>query len=315
MTVPTEKEAKPSKVRTKTGEQPTPIELNPALNESKTVVFSWARMNPPTQGHDRLIETMLDIEADRHAVYLSHSENNKRNPLSYSDKLEYAQIAFGDVIVESEARNIVTALHELRESYENLILVVGEDRVEEFTEMFEKYNDRDFQFESWEIVSAGPRVGTTGVSGISATSLREACVADDFDRVLECLPDGLLPYAEEIQAKVNAVFNIDESISVVQRMKRGQQMKRHKEVLKVARKRALARRATKKTIDKRSKKEAIATMKQKLAGGQKLDDLSAADKSRLEDILSKRKEGVKRLAAKLVNKVRDRESKRLAKKK
>jgi hypothetical protein len=98
-------------------------------------------------------------------------------------------------------------------------------------------------------------------------------------------------------------------------MKRGQQMKRHKEVLKVARKRALARRATKKTIDKRSKKEAIATMKQKLAGGQKLDDLSAADKSRLEDILSKRKEGVKRLAAKLVNKVRDRESKRLAKKK
>lgn len=301
-----------NKKKTLTGKDKNVINVNPELKE--TVIFSWARMNPPTRGHERLVAEMETFDGDK-IIHLSHSELTKRNPLSYAEKLKYAQIAFGDIIQESASRNIVESLKQLSQEYRNIILVVGEDRVEEFTEMFEKYSDRDFKFENWQIASAGARDVESGdIEGISASILREACITNDYSTILWALPESLIDYAEEIQNKVIEAYGISEALSVVQRVKRAQIMKRHKAILKVARRRAMQRRANKKVLNKRARRDAISFMKTKLSGGQKASDLSYAQKARVEDLIKKRKGAVARLAKRLVNKEREKESDRFSKK-
>jgi hypothetical protein len=179
-------------------------------------------MNPPTVGHEKLIEAMLAVPGD-HVVHLSHSAGGKRNPLSYEDKLAYAREAFGDVVQESSSTNIASSLVALGEQYANLVLVVGDDRVAEFSEMLEKYNERDFHFESWQVLSAGARrPNGVAVEGVSASMVREACVAEDLGTVRWCLPDRLAPFAEEIIEKVKAVHTVEESLKTVQSLKRRQ---------------------------------------------------------------------------------------------
>lgn len=308
---PTDTPAKIFTKKTATGKPANKIAINPPLKE--TVVFSWARMNPPTVGHARLVSEMLEYDDCDHIIYLSHSENTKRNPLPYSLKLELAQEAFGDIIQESECRDIVSALKQMRESYENIILVVGEDRVDEFNDMLMKYNESEFQFENWTVVSCGMRqTDSTDIEGISATALREAFVAEDIDTIIRMLPESLHHRADEIHEAIASKYNINEAISVIQRMKRAVQMKRHKQILKTSRRRALAKRANKQVIGKRSRRAAVDVLKKKFAAKKSLDNLSASEKSRIEDLVAKRKGAVSRLARKLVTKIRDRENTRLA---
>jgi hypothetical protein len=190
-------------------------------------------MNPPTKGHEKLVETVLSIEGD-HVIHLSHSSNSKRNPLSYEDKVFYATEAFGDVIVPSDSRTVVESLKSLARDYPRVVMVVGGDRVEEFSDMFEKYNESEFGFESWSVVDAGARrADSDSIDGVSASMVREACISEDADRVLWGLPDSLAGYADEIAEKVRAVYTAEESIKTVQSLKR-----RHaREVLKKAVKR------------------------------------------------------------------------------
>lgn len=101
-----------------------------------------------------------------------------------------------------------------------------------------------------------------------------------------------------------------EALTVAQRIKRGNGLKRREAVMASARKRALARHADKGRLENRSRKDAIGTMKQKYAGGQKVADLSYGDKARIEDILKTKKGAVSNLSRKLLNKVRERENAR-----
>lgn len=217
--------------KTATGKSKTPIDTTPTTNE--TVVFSWGRMNPPTKGHEKLVEVMESLEGDK-IIHLSHSELTKRNPLSYSQKLEYTKLAFGDIIQESESRNIATSLEELGQRYKHLVLVVGEDRIEEFSEMLENYSN-DFGFEYWEIVSAGTRrPDSDGHEGISASSLRESCVTRNLGEVTAALPTRLEPFAEEIMNTVKDVYTLSESIKTIQKVRQKKAIKNTKDILSKA---------------------------------------------------------------------------------
>jgi len=68
-----------------------------AQTEKKTIIFTIARMNPPTNGHVNLIKTMLeanialppeDLGHDIIYILLSHTKDNVKNPLSCSRKRE-----------------------------------------------------------------------------------------------------------------------------------------------------------------------------------------------------------------------------------
>ena len=109
------------------------VEINPTLKEAsgKTAVFAWGRMNPITVGHEKLVDKVLEIARMSKAdpmVFLSHTQDPKKNPLSYDDKLRLAKTAFGGIIKSSASKTIIDLMKQLQGQYDNVILVAGQDR-------------------------------------------------------------------------------------------------------------------------------------------------------------------------------------------
>ena len=66
----------------------TDAEIN-SLKEArgKSLAFSFGRFNPPTTGHEKLINKVASINTDDYRIYLSRSQDPKKNPLSPREKL------------------------------------------------------------------------------------------------------------------------------------------------------------------------------------------------------------------------------------
>ena len=55
----------------------------------KHIVFSFGRMNPPTAGHSKVIDKVKSLAEKigaNHSVIVSHSQNNKKDPLHHEHK-------------------------------------------------------------------------------------------------------------------------------------------------------------------------------------------------------------------------------------
>ena len=139
------------------------IEVNPKLEEApnKTVVLGWGRMNPITVGHEKLVDKIKAVARQESAtplIYISHSQDAKKNPLDYDDKIMLAKKAFGNkLIVKSNSRTIIQIMQELQKKFSRVVLVVGQDRIKQFDELLNKYNGKDYNFDNISIVSAGDR--------------------------------------------------------------------------------------------------------------------------------------------------------------
>ena len=61
------------------------------LMEAKdTVVFAYGRFNPPTIGHEKVIEKVTKIAGTNdYRIYPSHSQNPKKDPLPQTLKTAY----------------------------------------------------------------------------------------------------------------------------------------------------------------------------------------------------------------------------------
>ena len=111
----------------------------------KKVVFTFGRMNPPTIGHEKLVNKLKAIASKEKAdarIYLSHTNKPSSDPLSYKDKLKFAQKAFG-IAYKSSAKQIFQIAKELQgQKYTDIVMVVGSDRVKEFDTLLKKYNNK-----------------------------------------------------------------------------------------------------------------------------------------------------------------------------
>jgi len=168
----------------------------------KKVVASFGRMNPPTTGHEKLVNAVRTVarhEKGDVAIFLSHSQDKKKNPLDYNSKLKFAQKAFGKVIQRSSANTIIKVMQELEKNYDEVILVVGSDRVQDMRTLLEKYNGKDYTFESVKVVSAGDRdPDADDVSGMSASKMRSLASEDKFEEFKEGLPVRLQNQASNV---------------------------------------------------------------------------------------------------------------------
>ena len=83
----------------------------------KTVVLAFGRMNPPTIGHKKLMEKIVSVAKKENAdakLYLSHSQDAERNPLSYEEKIKFAKLmgVKGLEVVSSPLRTIYQVVAE-----------------------------------------------------------------------------------------------------------------------------------------------------------------------------------------------------------
>lgn len=177
---------------------------------SKTAVFAFGRMNPPTAGHKKIGEVIKAQPGDPF-IFITHTQNAKTDPLSFSQKLTFAQKIFPMIKVGDKAvRTWVQAMQKLEQmGYTDIIYVAGSDRVNEFNQLLNKYNGKDYNFNSIKVVSAGERdPDAQGLEGMSASKMRDLAARGDKRTFINAVPIDPKT-AEEMYNQVRTGLQLD----------------------------------------------------------------------------------------------------------
>lgn len=303
------------------------INVEPVIDEAvkKSIVVTFGRFNPITVGHEKLVNRVIAEAISRKAdvgVYMSHSQDPKKNPLSYNDKIGLAQQAFGKVVKKSKARTLIDVAKELSGKYSELVVVVGSDREKEFETLMNKYNGKDYTFETIKIVSAGERdPDVEGVKGMSASKMREYAADKNLEKFTKGLPKRLKSSAAAVMATVRSGMGMNESVeeldeaaplSRMARRRRALIMKRYKTKIAAGRKRAKRKMASREKLEKRARRKALEFMRNRLMKNKKYSEMSPAEKIALDKRLAKvSPKVIDRIAKRLLPKVRSAEKARL----
>ena len=173
------------------------------VESEKEVFFTFGRMNPPTVGHGKVLDTISKKSGrNDYKIFLSQVSNPKKDPLSYSDKVKHIRKMFPkhgrNVIINKNIRTAFDAVSELYDQgYRKVNMVVGSDRVTEFDTILQKYNGVKgrhgfYNFESINVISAGERdPDAEGVTGMSASKQRENAKENDYTAFSQGVPSNM----------------------------------------------------------------------------------------------------------------------------
>ena len=311
--------------------EPTYNANNMSEQKSNTVVMTFGRFSPPTIGHEKLVNKVQDEAKKRRAdalVYASHTQDKKKNPLSYQDKISFLKTAFGSVIKNSNAKTIIDIAKELAEKYDNLVLIVGQDRVSDFDKLLNSYNGKEYNFKSIEVVSAGERdPDADEVSSMSASKLRSFAAAKDAESFKKGLPKKLQSHSAEVYNAVLKGMKLMEDLededgtleekvvplTYTQRLKRSMVMKRYHGKIQAARERARKRRASPEKLRDRSRKKALILLRSRLSKSKSYAEMTPSEKVSLDQRLSRIPQAViNRIAMKQLPVVKKAESERIS---
>lgn len=289
--------------------------------------MAFGRMNPPTIGHEKLVAKIKSEARKNRAtpmLFLSHSQDKKKNPLSYEDKIRLSQKAFGKMVKKSNARTIIDVAKQLEKQYDELIVIGGSDRIDEFQKLLDRYNGKDYAFEKITVVSAGERdPDSDDVSGMSASKLRLLAQTGKIKEFKAGLParlrsskDGKEMYDKIREASgITEEMTLDEVLSIQQRLKRKAMMKRIKGKIKLGRRRAKYKIANPEKLKKRSAKKAREIIRQRVAGslGKDYKKLPLAGRMQVDKKVEKKRDLIARLAKRMMPKVKKAEMERVKK--
>jgi len=170
------------------------------VEEEKTVFFTFGRMNPPTVGHEKLMnELAKKASGNPYKVYLSQANDKKKNPLVYQEKVKMVRKFFPkharQVMLDKKIKTVFdVAVKLFNEGYKNITMVVGSDRVNDFNILLKKYNGVKgrhglYNFNKINTVSAGERdPDADDVSGMSASKMRKVAGEGNFAQFTQGLP-------------------------------------------------------------------------------------------------------------------------------
>ena len=176
----------------------------------KSMAFTFGRFNPPTIGHEKLINKVASVRADDYRIYLSRSEDAKKNPLGANEKLKVMKGMFPRHArkIEINTTNMILDICSMlyKQGVTEIFMVVGSDRVREFETIINKYNDiksrhGHYNFDNVNVLSAGERdPDAEGASGMSASKMRAAAAKGDLASFKRGLPRGV--NANDLMKKV-----------------------------------------------------------------------------------------------------------------
>jgi nicotinic acid mononucleotide adenylyltransferase len=164
------------------------------LNEDdrSTAVFAFGRFNPPTIGHEKLIQKVQSMTKQVNGkgyVFLAHTGGTQKDPIDFQTKLSYLRqhfqadknLSFGD----ERANTIIKVMKVLEaEGRTRVIMIAGDDRVMQFQKLLNQYNGQptkagnvEYKFDEIQVVSAGQRdPDAEDITGISASKARELAI-------------------------------------------------------------------------------------------------------------------------------------------
>ena len=199
-----------------------PVATPPPVPKTKgTLTIAFGRFNPPTVGHQQLMDVAASssqADGGDYLIYPSRSQDKKKNPLDADTKISYMRQMFpahSERIVNDAAnKTIFDVLKKAHnDGYTNVRIVGGSDRVKEFEKLSNNYNGQLYAFDAIEVVSAGERdPDAKGVEGMSASRMRLAAAEGDFRKFREGLPPEMKrKAAQELFDSVRASMSISEN--------------------------------------------------------------------------------------------------------
>jgi hypothetical protein len=304
------------------------IEINPKMNEApmRTVVLGWGRMNPITSGHELLVNKIKEVAKKNRAtpvIYISHSQDAKKNPLSYEDKVMLAKRAFGNIIQKSNSKTIMQIMKELEDRFDKVILVAGDDRVAEFSKLLNKYNGSEYNISEIEVVSAGKRADPDSdaakdmsAANMSASVMRKLASEGDLAGFKKGLPKRLQADAQDVYDLVRSGMKLaemaeedgqlTEAMTIQQRRARSLIMRKFKVKIASARRRLRKKAATMDKLKIRARKAAIRIIRKRIAGkkGEDYNNLSPSEKMLVDKRVEKKRSAIDKIAKRLLPMVR-----------
>ena len=192
-------------------------------------VLAYGRMNPPTKGHEQVINKVHEVAKEHNAVHkvvLSHTSGTKdgKNPLPADVKVKHAQHAFPGTHIEASSKEHPTILHHAaamaKQGVKHLHVVAGSDRVEEYHKLLHKYNGvksghGHYKFKSITVHSSGERdPDAEGTSGVSGTKMREHAAAGRKNKFHAALPSKMKPeHKDALYHDVRHHMGIQEAVA------------------------------------------------------------------------------------------------------
>ena len=179
---------------------------------AETVTINFGRFNPPTIGHEKLLDTSMSKGTGDHRVYATQTQDNKKNPLDWKTKVKYMRKVFPTharhILMDRKVKTIWDALviaH--NDGFKNLEFVAGSDRVNEFAKLIKKFNGVKarhgfYDFIDIKIINAGQRdPDAEGAEGMSASKMRAAAAENN----LIAFTSGLPRKFKDAEGLMNAV--------------------------------------------------------------------------------------------------------------
>tara|TARA_A200000159_G_scaffold164905_1_gene197218 strand:- start:341 stop:1738 length:1398 start_codon:yes stop_codon:yes gene_type:complete len=190
--------------------------------KKKPAVFTFGRFNPPTTGHAKLVDRLQKVSKSVGGVpflFSSHSNDKKKNPLTFKQKQNYLKKFFGKQVAvpNTNARTVFDICNELyKQGYTSVTMVVGSDRIREFDTLIKKYNSVKarhgfYKFDDINIVSAGERdPDSDDVSGMSASKMRQYAEDGNFEEFKNGVPRTGKNFAEKLYNDIRKGMGIME---------------------------------------------------------------------------------------------------------
>ena len=201
-------------------------------DDRATAVFAFGRFNPPTIGHQKLLDKVIAMTKQVNGkgyIFLSHKQNNKTDPLTFREKQDYLKMFYPNIeIGNANANTIIKALQEIQsQGRTKIVMVAGSDRVAEFQKLLNQYNGKPdkqgndlYKFDSIDVVSAGERdpdqEGAAGASASKARDLANKGQEQEFNKIVLGGNNGKKLYdiiqdrlAEQIDQNNKKLYNED----------------------------------------------------------------------------------------------------------
>lgn len=199
------------------------------MSKDKKIVSSFGRMNPPTTGHQKLIDAVMshaNSQGADHDIRLSHTQDKKKNPLDQQQKLYHARKMFPNVNFSGSSKQSPSFMSHLKElhgkGYTHVTMVAGSDRVPEYQKLVDKYNKPEehggeFHFKSIKVVSAGHRdPDAEGTEGMSASKMRQHAQDDNYHSFKSGLPSHVThEHARQLYDHVRQGMGLHEQVGVL----------------------------------------------------------------------------------------------------
>ena len=165
------------------------------------VVVPLGRFNPPHKDHKNLIDACI-----KHAkqiggvpmVYVSLSQDSKKNPLTADQKLYYLKKMYPlqkNLFFKPPANSpsMIGVLKSLDNMFDEIHIILGDDRMD-VVSMVNKYNGREYTFDKIIGMSRHDITNTrsaSGDDGVHASDIRRWCIDGDFENVRDAMPKEL----------------------------------------------------------------------------------------------------------------------------